>query len=166
MEDPAKILAEESDDTDAFALEVLARMNLPRRSKRELWFPAATSDVDPLVWLKDNFASVNNGRHPEFSIPKRIEVMIPSPILGEQSLSIRLIDTKGIDNKNVERADIEHLLREPNTVAVMCSKFESTPSPSVQPLLERAQAIGLAGVQNKMAILGLPQHNVASECEG
>ena len=160
--DPARKLADESADSDALTLEILTRMNLSRRTKRELWYPSATSGDDPLVWLKENFALLNNGRHAEFSIPKRIEVMIPRPILGEQSLSLRLVDTKGIDD-TVERADIERLLREPNTIAVMCSKFESTPSPSVHPLLKRARAVGLTGIPDKMAVLGLPR-DLAEKC--
>ena len=94
--DLARELAEKSTDADAFALDVISRMNLARRTRRELWYPEL-SGQDPLIWLQDSFKKVNNGRHPEFSIPKLIEVMVPRRILSEESFSIRLVDTKGVD---------------------------------------------------------------------
>ena len=159
-EDPAKNLAEGCADTGSFVVEILARMNLSRRTKRELWYPVALSSKEPLGWLKDNFEKLNNGRHPDFSIPKRVEVLVPDPILGEKSLSIRLIDTKGID-RTAERGDIENLFSEPNTIVVMCSTFNATPSPSVQQLLDRAVKGGFTGMEYKTAVLGLPRYHEA-----
>ena len=80
-EDPAEELGNASDSTSEFVVEILARMNLERRSKRELWYPSATTDKDPRVWLKETFELLNNGRHPDFSIPKHIDIQVPLPVL-------------------------------------------------------------------------------------
>ncbi len=159
-EDPARQLADEMADADAFVVEILAKMNLASRTKRETWYEPTVAGIEPLAWLKQSFESLNNGRHPEFSIPQRIEVNIPDPILDEKSLSIRLIDTKGID-RNAQRGDIESLFAEPNTVAVLCSRFESTPSPSVQQLLKRAEEGRFERIEYKTAILGLSRYDEA-----
>ena len=157
--DPARELAENSTDTNAFAIEILARMDLKKRTRRELWYPDI-SGKEPLLWLQETFAEINNGRHPEFSIPERIEIMVPQPILDEESLSIRLVDTKGID-RTAERRDIEAHFNEPNTIVVLCSPFNSTPSPSVQQLLQRAAEGRYANLQAKTAVLGLPRYDEA-----
>lgn len=158
--DPAQKLAESSANTSMLVMEILARMNLQTRTKRELWYSATDNNGDPLEWLKRNFELLNNGRHPDFSIPNRMELIVPDSILGERSLSIRLIDTKGID-RTAERTDIGSLFSEPNTVVVLCSTFNATPSPSVQELLSRAKEGMFEDVQDKVVVLGLPRYDEA-----
>ena len=159
-DDPAEKLAKASMNTSTFVLEILARMNLEGRTKRKLWYSATDNNGDPLEWLKKNFELLNNGRHPDFSIPQRMELIVPKPILGEKSLSIRLIDTKGVD-RTAERTDIGRLFSEPNTIVVMCSTFNATPSTSVQQLLKRVKDGRFEGVEHKAVVLGLPRHDEA-----
>ena len=158
--DPAQKLAEEAESVDELVVEVLARMKLDARTRREIRYTPSSAEGDRLVWLKERFMEVNNGRAAEFSIPRRIEVVTPERILGDKSMTIRAIDTKGID-ANSQRADIETLFGEPNTVSFLCSPFNSTPSPSVQNLLERAAAGQYAQIEYRAAILGLPQYKQA-----
>ena len=153
--DFARDLAEKSPDADAFAVEILAKMDLKKRTRRELWYPQI-SGTNPLQWLQETFAQVNNGRHSDFSMPKRIEIMVPHRILGEASLSIRLVDTKGID-RTAARGDLERHFDEPNTLVVLCSIFNAIPSTSVQQLLERASEGRLANLETKTAVLALPR---------
>ena len=153
--DSAKELAEKSADSNALAVEILTRMALQKRTRRELWHSEISSD-EPLLWLKKNFEQVNNGRHPEFSIPKRIEITVPQRILAEESLSIRVVDTKGID-RTAERRDLEEHFNAPNTIVILCSSFNAAPSTSVQQLLERAEKGRVANLQIKAAVLALPR---------
>ena len=157
--DSAKDLSEESADSNVLAVEILARMDLQKRTRRELWHSENSSE-NPLLWLQRNFMEVNNGRHPEFSIPKRIEITVPQRILGEESLSIRIIDTKGID-RTAERRDLEEHFSAPNTIVVLCSSFYDVPSTSVQNLLERAQEGQFANLETKTTVLALPRPNEA-----
>ena len=158
--DPAQELAEKAESVDEFVVEMLALMKLDGRTRREIRYTPASSEVDPLAWLKERFSEINNGRAPEFSIPKRIEVVTPGRILGDKSMTVSVIDTKGID-ANSQRADIETLFGEPNTVSMLCSPFTAMPSPSVQNLLARAEAGRYGQIEYSAAILGLPKHDEA-----
>ena len=159
-EDPAQKLVEAAKNVDELVVEVLALMKLDARTRREIRYTPASADGARLVWLKERFMDVNNGRAAEFSIPRRIEVVTKERILDDKSMTVRVIDTKGID-ANSQRADIETLFGEPNTVSVLCSPFNSTPSPSVQNLLTRAKAGGYGQIEYGAAILGLPKHDEA-----
>jgi hypothetical protein len=90
-------------------VEILALMDLPRRAPRDAWYEA-TSRPAPLEWLKDTFEQINNGRHPEFALPARIELVVPS-ILDFPHLDISIIDTRGIDQLTA-RADLKRHLED------------------------------------------------------
>ena len=158
--DPAKELVQKFDDADKSVLEILDKMTIKNRTRREMWH-SPISGKEPLVWLSEIFGEINNGRHSEFSIPKRLDIIVPEQILGENALSIRLIDTKGIDD-TAERADIEAHFGEPYTVVVLCSRFNDAPATSVQQLIERADEGQLTNnLKVKSAVLVLPKHDEA-----
>ncbi len=153
--DSARELAQDCADSEALASQILTKMDLHRRTKCELQY-SAESGKEPLAWLKETFEQVNNGRHPAVSLPRRIELTVPSLILGEGSLSIRIVDTKGIDG-TAGRDDLERHFNEPNTVVILCSPFNNAPSPSVQQLLERTKEGGFLDLEVKTAVLVLPR---------
>ena len=157
--DHARGLAQEFKDADrdanALTVEILSRSNLHQRTRRELWY-SEMSGKTPLRWLRDIFLEVNNGRNAEFSLPNRIEVIVPKPILEEESLSIRFVDTKGIDG-TAEREDLEFHFNEANSIAVLCSRFNDAPSSSAQRLLDRAVQGQFQDLGNKAAVLVLPR---------
>lgn len=157
--DEAKELAKEYATIREFVVEIMTRMELHRRDRRDIWHDASTGK-QPLDWLKDTFEKVNNGRHPEFTLPRRIEVVVPHELLNLDDLSIRFIDTKGID-RTAARADLEGLLDDPHTVAVMCSGFNNAPAAEARLLLERAKEAGVRGLIEKAALLVLPRPNEA-----
>ena len=75
-------------------------------------------------------------------------------------MSVRFIDTKGID-RTAARADIEKLLDESHTIALLCSRFNDAPAAEARLLLERAKESGVSGVSEKVALLVLPHPNEA-----
>ena len=156
-EDLAKKLADECPGVGAFCVELLNKMNLAGRTRRELWHSSDGFASDPLVWLKESFQSLNIGRHPEFSIPKRIEVIVSEPVLGEKSVSIHLVDTRGIAPMAAERADIMSLFNEPNTIVLLCSSFNDAPAVAVQSILTRAKNERIGGLSDKAAVLVFPK---------
>ena len=137
--DHAKQLAQKFLDDDqnaeALAIEMLARMNLHLRNRRELWY-SELSGKPPLNWLRDNFVEINNGRNAEFSLPKRIEVLVPKPILAEDTLSIRLVDTKG-RYRRAHGHRIPFDRAQHHSLALLTPSFCSTPA--------RGRAIGMDG---------------------
>lgn len=152
--DPAQDLAGQLADADVLADEIWSKMALHKRTLRELWYGDA-SDHEPLAWLRENFRMLNNGRNPAFSLPQRVEVVIPQRIFGDDFLSIRIVDTKGIDD-TAEREDLMVHLNEPNTIAVLCSSFNAAPVTSVQNILERSLEAHYPDLETKTAVLVLP----------
>ncbi len=159
-EDLAKRLADECPDIGVFCVEILNKMNLAGRTRRELWHSSDGFASDPLVWLRESFQSLNIGKHPEFSIPKRIEVIVPEPVLGEKSVSIRLVDTRGI-GPMAERADIMSLFSEPNTIVLLCSSFNDAPAAAVQSILTRAKNERIGTIEDKTSVLVFPRDREA-----
>ncbi|MBI5517149.1 MAG: helix-turn-helix transcriptional regulator [Deltaproteobacteria bacterium] len=153
--DGAKDLATIHPNSREFVVEVLARMQLHRRDRRDIWYEPSF-DKPALVWLKEMFEQVNNGRHPDFTLPKRIEVVVPKPLLGETDLSVRIIDTKGID-RTAARADLEMHLDDPHTVVVLCTGFNNAPAAEPRLLLERALEAGVRTVRTHATLLVLPR---------
>lgn len=157
--DEAKELAAKTGSVREYVVEVLALMQLHRRDRRDIWYDPATGKT-PLAWLKDTFEQVNNGRHPDFTLPKRIEIIVPQPLLDETDLSIRFIDTRGID-RTAARADLERRLDEPHTLVLLCSSFNDAPSAAALLLLERARQAGVRRLERNTALLVLPRANEA-----
>ncbi|MDD5581483.1 MAG: helix-turn-helix transcriptional regulator [Methylobacter sp.] len=153
--DPAKSLAEQFPSPREFIVEVLSRMELHRRDRRDIWYDSASGKA-PKAWLRDTFAAINNGRHPEFTLPKRIEVVVPDQLFKTSDLTIRIIDTKGID-RTAAREDIEIHFDDPHTLAVLCSAFNNAPAAEARLLLERAKDAGIRSLETNAALLVLPR---------
>lgn len=153
--DEAKELAKQFASTRELVVEILSRMELHRRDRRDIWHDASTGK-QPLEWLKDTFEKINNGRHPDFTLPRRIDVVVPNPLLQVDDLSIRFIDTKGID-RTAARADLEGLLDDAHTLAVLCSGFNNAPAAEARLLLERAREAGVRHLPEKATLLVLPR---------
>lgn len=157
--DEAKDLAQKFKSVREFVVEVLARMELHRRDRRDLWYDSA-SGKPQLMWLKEIFELVNNGRHPDFTLPKRMELVVPKQLLGTSELSIRVIDTKGID-RTAARADLEGYLDDPHTLTVLCSSFNNAPAAEARLLLERARDAGVRSLELNASLVVLPRPNEA-----
>ncbi len=160
--DPIRELADQATDADELAVAIQDRMNPQKRIRRELWYPEIARK-EPFSWLADVFRMVNNGRHAEFSLPKRIEVIVPQRILtgeSEAPFSIRLVDTRGI-NSNSERGDLETYFINPNALVVLCSPFNDAPSTPLQQLLDKAVKGGFPNIETKCAVLVLPRPSEA-----
>ncbi|ABF09042.1 helix-turn-helix domain-containing protein [Cupriavidus metallidurans] len=153
--DDAKQLALSHASARELLVEVLARMELHKRDARHIWYDASTGKP-PLVWLKETFEAINNGRLPEFTLPKRIEVVAPVGLLKGVDLSVRLVDTKGID-RTAARADLEVHLEDPHTLAVLCSGFNNAPGAEARLLLNRARDAGIRNLGLNAAIVALPR---------
>lgn len=157
--DPAKALAEQFPTQREFVVEVLSRMELHRRDRRDVWYDSA-SGKSPKAWLRDAFAAINNGRSAEFTLPKRIEVVVPDQLLNASELTVRFIDTKGID-RTAAREDIEMHFDDPHTLAVLCSNFNNAPAAEARLLLERAKDAGNRSLDVNACLLVLPRPSEA-----
>ena len=158
--DHARILAQDFKDRgldpDALTVEILARIHPHQRTRREVWYSAMSGEGE-LRWLRGAFSEINNGRASDFSLPRRISVIVPKPVIeDEASLAISIVDTKGIDG-TAERDDLEFHLNDPRTITILCSRFNDSPSSSAQRLLDRAIEAQFPDVESKTAVLVLPR---------
>lgn len=157
--DPAKELADRLPSIRELTAEVLARMTLHTRDRRQLWYEPA-SGKSPQAWLRDEFRRINDGRNAEFTLPRRIDVTVKKPLLKVDGLSVRLIDTKGI-HATAAREDLEVHLKDPHTLAVLCSAFNEAPGGFSLQLLGRALDSGVRGLEANSCVLVLAQHDQA-----
>lgn len=155
--DESKELAKKLQDHRELNLAILSRMELHKRDKRTLLYESSNG-LPPLVWLKDNFEKINNGRHSDFSLPKRIEIIIPDKLLNNSDVDLKIIDTKGID-KTAIRADLENYFYQSHTLLVLCSPFSNAPASEPRLLLERARAVdvGLLEAHSTLLVLARPE---------
>lgn len=159
--DKAKDLAKEFPNERDLVIEIMARMLLHKRDSRNMLYENSSGKT-PLKWLKDIFELINNGRHSDFSLPKRIEVVVKDKLLDHSDCLVRVIDTKGIDNKDsVARADLEGHLKDLHTITVLCSSFNDAPARNAWQLLERAKDIGVQTLEVNSSLLVLPRPNEA-----
>jgi hypothetical protein len=142
-------------EVKSLTVELLARMELHERGRRDMWH-SSESGKPPLEWLQQLFEDVNNGRHEEFTLPKRIELVLPTAVLGDDSISVTLIDTQGIDDI-AARADLEQHFDDAHTVVILCTVFNEAPATPVRQLLTRAKEGGVRTLGTHAAILALPR---------
>lgn len=157
--DEARELAARFTDPKSLSVEILSRMELHKRDRRDIWYDT-TIGKPPLDWLQEIFERVNNGRSEDFTLPRRIELVVPIAILGDESVSVTLIDTQGIDDI-AERGDLEVHFDDTHTVVVLCTVFNEAPATAVRQLLARAQEGGVRTLGSHAAILALPRPNDA-----
>lgn len=172
LPDPAKELAqgilaedrnrgrEDQETSQRLQFEVLSRMRLDKRGRRETRFDER-SGLDPLAWLKREFRRINIGTNPDFTIPKRIHVSVDMALIpGVEGVDVRMVDTKGID-ETVARADLEDHFGAAHTVIVLCSYFNDAPGTEAVLLLERAREVGIGAEGLHGMLLGLPMFDQA-----
>lgn len=157
--DPAKELARQFGTAQELCIHILTKMDLLRRQRRDDWYPE-NHPTSPAQWLQELFSAVNNGRHPEFTLPQKIEVIVPDPVFESTELPIRIIDTKGID-QTAERQDLECHFDDPRTLVVLCSRFNDAPEVALQSLLRRAKDAGARDITMKTVLLVLPRPDEA-----
>lgn len=156
-EDPALELARQHPSKQDLQVQVHSRLDADRRKRTSISFPR-DSTFSGLEWLSKTLGDINYGRHPEFSLPRRIEVSVPAPILDSTDLDITLIDTRGVDEPFAPRRDLQAYLDDPRALVVFCSGFKDAPDAAMQALIERATQGGLRGaLANRSLLLVLPQ---------
>jgi transcriptional regulator with XRE-family HTH domain len=131
--DPAAELASGRELSD-FKAEVASRLTLWRRTRHAIDFDGA-DELTGRQWLRDTFTAINNGRHPDFSLPGQITVTVPFPLEEESEFDVTIVDTRGVDGSAI-RPDILAQLKNRRALAVLCCKWGSAPDPSLQDLLK------------------------------
>lgn len=161
-EDPLHTLAREvlaSGDQKALVDEILARINLGARQRREVWLDPS-SGVEPMKWLKDQFRKINHGRHPEVGLPRQISVRSAAILLPVPGLHLSLVDTRGIA-ENPHRPDLQRLRDDPRTLMVLISRFPSAPDDCIREVWEAARELQVPDLSGRSVMLILHRHDEA-----
>lgn len=137
---------------EQFKAEFLVRLRLPERRTTELIWHEGTNP-SPLLWLKSTLQKLNNGNLPDISLPTRIRVNVPRPLIDAE-YRLTLVDTRGID-QTVARPDLAAYLDDPRTATVLCSTFGGAPDLYTTQLLRFADETCIAGLPDRVAILVL-----------
>ena len=154
--DPVNDLARSCANEEEFRTRVLGLMALPDRSRREIWYDSGTRK-HPMEWVTETFKAVNNGRLKDVSLPRSIDLLIPSFGRSFGELEISVIDTKGVDDVAV-REDLDARLKDPRTAVIFCSRFNDAPGNSARMLLQHMRQTFSERVDTgKVSILALPR---------
>jgi transcriptional regulator with XRE-family HTH domain len=155
-DDRALDLAKLFPKKDDLIVQVLLKLDLPRRNRTSVSYPRDTT-LAGLEWVSKTFAEINYGRHAEFSLPRRIEITVPKRVLNADDFDLRLIDTRGVDEPTAPRRDLQAYLDDPRAAIVLCSGFNDAPEAAVQAVIERAVEGGLQQeIINRGLLLVLP----------
>lgn len=158
--DPVSDLVAGSASEDEFRTRIFELMNLPERTRRELWYDSATRQ-HPMEWVMKTFREVNNGRLADVSLPSSIDLIIPEFGRSFGELEISVIDTKGVDDVAV-REDLDLRLKDPRTAVVFCTRFNDAPGVTTRALLQHMQLTYSEPVNTgKVSILALPRSEEA-----
>lgn len=137
-DDPAIALSDAAQTSiEDFQANVASRLTLWRRTRRCMEFEGP-DDIAARKWLKDAFVRINNGRHPEFSMPGKITISVPFAPIPNTPFDISIIDTRGIDGSAI-RPDIVAQLKDRRAVSVLCTKWGSAPDVSLQQVLKHVK---------------------------
>jgi len=162
LQDPLKELAQKLDTLDELRSEFSSRLQLWRRTTRELWLDE-NGNCQPLEWLRDTFIKVNNGRLEDVSLPQRINIVVPSSALEQDTFNIGFIDTRGVDGTAI-RPDLKACLDDPRTVTVLCSTFRSAPDATMGGFIKHAIDTGsVRALSERVIFLVLPRPGDAIE---
>lgn len=157
--DHLKDMVEATDDVDQVIAEVISRMKLSTRTEAQMIL--SESAEGSMEWLAINFAKINYGQHPSFSVPQRITVLMPLNALRNTPYRLSVIDTKGVEG-TTQRPDLKAQIDDPRTVTVLCSKFSDAPGSAAISILREVLDSGSDAVESKrICLLVLPKDDEA-----
>jgi transcriptional regulator with XRE-family HTH domain len=159
--DPVEELAKNCSSLDELCSEFNTHLSLASRTCRKIVYETPSS-VPPLEWLQENFKKINLGRHPDFSIPRRIDVTVPhKPLKNITDYEVEIVDTKGIDRTSM-RQDLVSFLGDGRTISLLCTRFLQAPDTSVQALIEHIIKFNQSKYANdNLCLLVLPRPDEA-----
>jgi transcriptional regulator with XRE-family HTH domain len=147
---------------NAIVSEIMARMELHKRTYTELWYND-TKNGSPMDWIEKAFKEINYGKSEYIALPRRVTMIVPTDILGVSDLNIELVDTRGISKSSPTiRQDLESILFDSeHTLMMLCSRFGEAPSDAVTTIIKRPTDLGLKSIQVRINLLILPQNDEA-----
>jgi plasmid maintenance system antidote protein VapI len=155
--DAAKELAAAFPNKQDLLVQIITRMDLPRRTKTSITYPKGET-IPGFDWVNKLYAQINFGHHPEFSLPRRLEITTPGRVLRSEDIDIRMIDTRGVDEPSAPRRDLQAFLDDERCLIVLCTKFDDAPNAATLSVIDRAIDSGLhQAILDRGLMLVLPR---------
>lgn len=152
--DPLKLMLEGGDPPEEVINRVMAKLNLEARTGNTMIL--SEDKEGGLDWLAGNVAKINSGQHPDFGVPNRITVLLPSKVLSSSPYDISILDTKGIEG-TTQRPDLRVQIDDIRTLTVLCSRFNDAPGDKPMALLREVGATRSdAAERGRLCIVVLP----------
>ncbi|OCQ97812.1 hypothetical protein BCD64_06865 [Nostoc sp. MBR 210] len=155
-------LVQKHENLDTLRLNFLEMLNLQERTREEICFEANSNQIE-IEWLKETFKQINYGNHKEFSVPQRVDIIVPSDFFNSSSYELEVIDTRGLDKDGTAvRRDLMECLSDPRALTVLCSRFKDAPSSEIFELINNLIQTGSEKLlKERVIILVLPQNDEA-----
>lgn len=162
--DPILKMLGDEPDVDRVVDRLVAAMNLPARNETQLVLSEEAEHGHD--WLAETITAINNGQHDRFSVPHRVSVLLPSPILTKGGIRLNVVDTRGIEGIT-QRVDLRRHLDDPRTLVVLCAKFPDAPNATVQRILKENEEAGSdAAEKGRLCLLVLPRAGEPMQISG
>jgi len=162
--DPLRELLAAGNTAEDIVTQIMVRLNLSSRTQNQIIL--SERKERGLEWLAENVEKINFGQHPDFSVPGRMTVLLPSKQLRASPYDIRVIDTKGIEG-TTQRADLQSQLDDTRTLSVLCSRFEEAPGPVPLAIMRDLATLGADAVERgRVCLLVLPRGDEAIGVRG
>ncbi|MEH2149103.1 helix-turn-helix domain-containing protein [Nostoc sp.] len=152
-------LANQHSNSDTLRLNVSEMLKLQERTREEIWFEE-TSNQTEIEWLKETFKQINYGLHKEFSVPQRIDIIIPAEFFQSSPYELEVIDTRGLDKDGTAvRRDLMDCLNDQRTLTIFCSRFKDAPSSEIYDLIANLIQTGSEQLLKERVIILVLPHN-------
>ena len=157
--DPLKVMIETGDQPKEIVNRVMAQLNLEARTRNIIIL--SQDKKRGLEWVADNVQKINFGRHPDFGVPNRITVLLPSKVLSSSPYDVSILDTRGIEG-TTQRPDLRAQIDDPRTLIILCTHFNDAPGEKPMALLrEVVETRSDAAERGRLCVLALPRGDEA-----
>jgi len=162
--DPIREMLAIGDTLEAVVTQIMLRLNLPARTQNQIIL--SDKKERGLEWLAENVEKINFGQHPDFSVPARITVLLPSKLLRTSPYEISVADTKGVEG-TTQRPDLQAQTDNGRNLSVLCARFEDAPGSVPLSLLRGFKELGLDALEKgRVCLLVLPRNDEAIGVRG
>ncbi|BAZ31659.1 hypothetical protein NIES4074_41320 [Cylindrospermum sp. NIES-4074] len=155
-------LATQHSNSDTLRLNFSEMLKLQERTREEIWFEEISNQTE-IEWLKETFKQINFGLHKEFSVPQRIDIIVPSEFFHSSPYELEVIDSRGLDKDGTAvRRDLMDCLNDQRTLTILCSRFNDAPNSEIYDLIDNLIQNGSEQLlRERVIILVLPQNDEA-----
>jgi transcriptional regulator with XRE-family HTH domain/uncharacterized membrane-anchored protein YjiN (DUF445 family) len=162
--DPIREMLSAGNSTEDVITQIMVRLNLSQRTQNQIIL--SDKKERGLEWLAENVQKINFGQHPDFSVPSRITVLLPSKLLRTSAYDISVVDTKGIEG-TTQRPDLQAQIDDTRTLSVLCTRFEDAPGAVPLAMLRDLGELGADAIdRGRLCLLVLPRGDEALGVRG